>query len=575
MKTYLRDNGTGAFDTPDASAINYTAGTIEFPPDKVVGLPKPRYVYSVDESSPANGVVGVANGIDFTLVQGVYGTGQVKVTYSVNNTATSASETANSSMVFVIPQLNPGQLVTESIVFTIDSNVYITRGSNVYLFNGDNVLNLPTVSGDYDASTGVIKMIAGITGTVTILGAAQYLAPNVMTKAAFIIAAAPVLPSSLTVSVEDLSGVIHVATIDNSGNFTDSFIHGKCDLESGYATIRFGTEETITPAIQALPEYDVNQVLANGKWFLSKEVRAESMVYTATGSTYFPTSADILGADTTRLPSDGRVPVFKTGDTVVLLNDSTVSGTYTSGQVVNVGVTDVNRITLYDNLGSELPSLAVGTINLVAGTVTLGNVTGISQPIQIVSRIESTHLVTDVDVANTIGINPPAPRDYPANTTLVCNAVLHGDLQAFGTDPFTQQTWTNVWSDIQIGNGTIGQPNPLAFPPQFTNFGTIDERWAIIFASTSTVNVIGEQSGQVVTGLSSSGIIAPINPLSSTPYFVLPANFLGAGWSTGNVVRFNTTAANRGVTVVKTTSPGVATSTDYKFCLEMRIDVGN
>lgn len=573
MQITLKDNGSGALDTPDSSSIDYVTGALSLTPHRAVVVPKFDYQYRVDAGQTPPVKVGTAVGVTNIYKEALYDNTPVTATYASSAGTTPTSEVEDASLSFSIPTLRASSLVTESIVFKIAANTYIVRGGSVYQFNGGTTFNLGAPLGSFDPAIGLVTMNPGVTGAVTILGAAQYLSLNTMSNASFIIAASPILPNSLTVSVVDLLGVNHIATIDNNGDFNHPFIHGKAELEGGYVSVRFGTFVTPTPAIIALPEYDP-LLLVNGLWFLSKEVDASSMTFTATGSNYFPTNADILGADTTRLPTDGRVPIYNVGDTVVILNDTTTAGTYTSGQTVSTGVTNTNKVTVYDNLGAEVPAIAITSVNLVTGTVTFGTVTGLSQPLQIVSRIESTHAVTDVQITNNIQVSPPVSRVFPTGS-LVSNALLMGDLQAFATDPFTQQTFTGVWSDSQIGNGTIGQPNTAGFPIMLANYATVTERWALIFTSPTIFNLVGEQLGQVATGLTISAVNSPINVVTGLPYFTLPVGFFGAGWVTGNVIRFNTQAPNKAVTAIKTVSPGAATSSDYKFCIEFRADVNS
>lgn len=88
------------------------------------------------------------------------------------------------------------------------------------------------------------------------------------------------------------------------------------------------------------------------------------------------------------------------------------------------------------------------------------------------------------------------------------------------------------------------------------NNGSITERWRLQFIDSNTVNVIGERFGQVLTSVSIESDIEPINPATSTPYFSMKADGFSGGWSTGDVIRFNTLGANDPIWLIRSTQPG-------------------
>ncbi|MVT37368.1 hypothetical protein GO497_09110, partial [Acidovorax citrulli] len=69
-----------------------------------------------------------------------------------------------------------------------------------------------------------------------------------------------------------------------------------------------------------------------------------------------------------------------------------------------------------------------------------------------------------------------------------------------------------------------------------TNAGALTERFALRVLSNGTdVEVIGEHVGNVGT-YSRNTDIAPINPVSGAPFFVLRAAGWGSGWAAGNTL---------------------------------------
>jgi hypothetical protein len=157
----------------------------------------------------------------------------------------------------------------------------------------------------------------------------------------------------------------------------------------------------------------------------------------------------------------------------------------------------------------------------------------------------------------------------------VSNAVINGTIYARTSVPFDQQTWTNVWTDSATGSTVAAQYNNSQFPIVVDNNSAIQERWALIFTSASLFNVIGEHVGQIVTGANTNTNTAPINPNTLLPYFTIPSGGWGSGWSAGNVLRFNTYAANAPVWIIQSIGQGAATDPDFTFCIEARGDIDN
>jgi len=107
------------------------------------------------------------------------------------------------------------------------------------------------------------------------------------------------------------------------------------------------------------------------------------------------------------------------------------------------------------------------------------------------------------------------------------------------------------------------------YPIETSNAGAIQERWALIFVNTTTVRVVGEYSGDLGT-LPIVADIAPINPVTGQPYFTLRALGWGAGWASGNVLRFNTAASNYPLWFARTVLQGPPSVGADKFRVQVR-----
>lgn len=166
-----------------------------------------------------------------------------------------------------------------------------------------------------------------------------------------------------------------------------------------------------------------------------------------------------------------------------------------------------------------------------------------------VKVVESINYSTGV-----VRFTTPLANAYSAGSRVSTLLTLGNWRAALSLAPFSQQTWNRVWADTPSG-ATIG--------PRYTgtiamnNAGGITDRWAIVFNSGTAFSLVSERYGQIAAGNTGSDFI-PLNPLTSQPYFTLPAAGWGGGWLPGNAVRFNTQGAHSGVWYGRCTSPGAS-----------------
>ncbi len=309
----------------------------------------------------------------------------------------------------------------------------------------------------------------------------------------------------------------------------------------------------------------------NGKVFKPKMCYAEELRYACVSYSYLPLDEDILGLNPVRLPSDGRVVIFKPGDVLVVHNTQHIVGTY-NNQSVNLGRTRVARVRVFDADGVAVDA-AKWTADLDAGTVQIGDMTGVAQPISIEHRIEDMGLCSDAQINGQLTVTRPITHDYPSPGSHVSSALIVGDMMARYTKLFEQTSWSGVWQDSVIGAQPTASYNDAIFPVLVDNAGAIQERWALIFTGTGTVRVVGETVGQIAEGQGIANVIAPNNPATGRPYFTISPGGWGTGWATGNVLRFNTIASNFPVWIARTIQQGPATEDSDSFCIQIRGDV--
>lgn len=375
-------------------------------------------------------------------------------------------------------------------------------------------------------------------------------------------AGAPVRPGGFTLSVLDWSGTQLIATADANGKISGPHTEGFIEYQTGSVVCAFGDwvlESTLTDADRAEHWYDPLNITNEGKIWRPWSVDPATARYSAVVYTYLPLDKAILGMDPVRLPADGRVPFVRPGNVAVIHH--TLSTDLGDGSAPVTLRPRLSYCHVRDALGVRLPEQRPGVgeamidvlaIDLDAGTVQVLDPTGYVAPFAAEHRIEDMRMVTDVDISGRVTVTPRLSHDFPAEGSYFSTALLYGDLQASVGVAWDQKAWTEVWSDAAVGEAASATYNQTAYPIGTTNAGAIAERWRVQFVTPNTVNVIGEYSGQVLTNVSIADPIAPENPNNGEPFFVIQPGGWGGGWATGNVLRFNTRAANRPLWVIRT-----------------------
>ena len=386
----------------------------------------------------------------------------------------------------------------------------------------------------------------------------------------------PIKPAGLVLSVLDAAGDQIIATANTDGLILADHVYGSIDYATGLVEVQFGdfiTEANLTDQDRSEWWYDIDDVMTEGthagKIWRPWPVLAETLRYNAIAYTYLPLDADILGLDPVRLPSDGRVPIFRAGGFAVVGHTNSVTATVSNGQTIDCARVRLSRVRVIGNDGVVINTGY--SADLDAGTVTFSNVSGYSQPVTIEHRIEDMVLVSDVQITGRLKFTRQLTHTYPLGS-YVSSALVAGDLKSRVSVLFDQATWNNTWSDAVTGSSASGTYNNIANPIEVTNVGAITERWAIVFTNTTAYNVIGEHVGVIAQGSTGTNLEV-LNPSNGIPYFTIPATGWGIGWATGNVLRFNTVGAMTPVWAVRTVQQGPSTGTQHTFTILSRGDV--
>ena len=445
--------------------------------------------------------------------------------------------------------------------------------------------NPGTVAGRMDYQAGIAYLTEYLVTTTAALvlqslwtTRKQWTAGNVF----FRTPAAPVAVQGITLNLSDAQGNVLTLTPDLEGYFNTAQSRGRIDYQAGLTEIQFGAfveAAALSDAERAEWWFDAADVGAvqAGKIWKPLPIDPTTLRFNSVTYVFLPLDADIIGMDPVRLPSDGRVPVYRNGYYVVVGHTAVLpAATLGAGQSIDCARTRLSRVWI---VGADGQKIQTGwSVDLDAGLLSIADVTGWAQPVRVHHRIEEMARVADVQINGTLTLTKSLSHHFPAGS-VVSSALYAGSIRSRVSHLFDQATIDAVsWSDALVGNQAPAQYNDTAFPIEVTNAGALSERWLLRFTNTTTVEVIGEHVGNL-GAFPISADIAPINPNTKTesfagvPYFTVKAGGWGAGWAAGNGLRINTVGAMQPFACIRTVQPSEAAGTDYTFGLTVRGDI--
>lgn len=362
---------------------------------------------------------------------------------------------------------------------------------------------------------------------------------------------APLKEGDFSVKVELLNGTLLTLTTDPQGKIAGSqYAHGFVDYKLGVVVLYFYEKLKVSdyPDIASEPWYSADAIYIDGGVnYINKPIyiKPNTVKYNAMAYTYLPLDKELIGLDPVRLPSDGRVPFVRKGDSIAITELKTmVLPTNAANDTFDLGFERLSDVNVVDSTGKKV-NFSYLDVDLDAGTLALNNLFQISEytaPLTAKYRIMDIALVIETDISGRVTLSTPITHSY-STAAVFSSMLLAGDMQARAFNVFGQQSWGNgVWSDTLIGNATTSQLQVTNNPIVVTNRDAIEERWALVFTGTTSFRIIGETVGEIGTG-STQGATAPINPMTGFAYFTIPQGAWGIGWSANNVVRINTGAA--------------------------------
>jgi len=476
------------------------------------------------------------------------------------------------------------QILSGSVRFKAGSDTFIDRNGLIYR-NVDPATGSGTQSGTIQYGTGIIDVDSwtpSVDNSLTLQSLTTTTDMPPIQHVSFRTPTIPIRPGSLTVVAAAMAGGQLTLTADNAGVIETTQAHGFINYDTGFVDIYFYTKTEITsgnrPSIEAedwyLPELEyveASKTYINVPYWIDPT----SVRYNAVAYTYIPLDSDILGLSATRLPPDGRVPIFRVGDIGVIASSKMQAlPSHVAGQTYDLADQRISWCELEDANGVKVP-FDMYVVDYDFGKVTLSGdfaLNALIAPISASYRYQDIGLINDVQINGRIAFTKPVTHNYDADNSIVGSVVVVGDMFSRYTSKFVQGTWNSTWADEPSGAAITPNYNDALYPIAVTNKGSIQERWAIVFTDTTNFRIIGEVSGQIGTG-DVNADCAPINPITSAPYFMVKKEGWGTGWVSGNVLRFNTIAAMYPLWCIRTVKQSEPTVLSDNFQIMYRGDI--
>ena len=474
------------------------------------------------------------------------GTVQIYGSAEVGSTAETATFDMTADKLLIAPPMESKTPVVSGSVF-VDAVGYNLRDDNGRVKNGDDVV------GDINLDSGVIELTtwqAGQQNAATLKSMLRENDPVPLANLIFRTPVAPLKKASLQISAELADGTPISLSTDGQGAITGhAFAHGEVDFKAGVVALYFYEKLKVSdyPDVVNEPWYSAEYVYSEGGVnYVNRPqyVKPDSIRYNAIAYSYLPLDKELIGLDPVRLPTDGRVPFVRKGDSIAITELKTMElPTNAPNDVFDLGFERLSDVNVVDSTGKKV-SFDYLDVDLDAGTLQLNGMFDMSfytAPLTAKYRIMDIALVIETDISGRVTLSTPITHDY-STAAVFSSMLLAGDMQARAYNVFGQKSWSSVWSDSLIGDATTSQLQVTNNPIVVTNRDAIEERWALVFTSATAFNIIGQTVGQIGIG-STTTLTAPINPMTGYAYFTIPAAAWGTGWSANNVVRINTAAA--------------------------------
>ena len=589
----VRDDGAGALrDAGGVSrgTINYTTGVIKLKPDAVVKIPKAIYRKQPmgEEIVSTQGTTQTVKPLYRTVFAGyeyvdalaaapIDDSFVVTAKFRAQQSEDARSKQATSGVLRIdlLPTLAE-QIVPGSVRFAIGQETYLDRRGEIY-WRLDAATGAASRIGSINYETGIVTIEQAPAGAPVLQALAGTVSANPVDAAVWRIPSAPIRPGSLQITATPLTGGQLNVRADNDGKLSGGNVEGKIDYETGVVRVRFG-KWVVAAGNEGKYWYNADAVRDDGKIWRPEQVYADTIRYNAVSYAYLPLDTTAIGIDAVRLPADGRVPIFRRGDMIVIghrLEDN-LGSAHSAGKTVQLSRGDLDSICLRDAKNQAIEA-KWWDYDLQAGTITWAtplDLSAYTMPITAHHAREEENRIMVADIDGTLSLQFPTGRDYPAEDTYISSALIGGDLEVRHSPPFSQKLFDNVWSDDPRGDVITAKLNLKDYPLVLTDDGATTDRWAIVFRDGTQFDLYSEALG-FVGRFDTTSDLAPINAATGKPYFTLRKGAFGVQngatpWAAGNCVRLNTWGTHLGVWILRAVQPSAQKQTEtdgFSICL--------
>ncbi len=500
--------------------------------------------------------------------------------YALSDAEASAKEETVSAPAFSLSLTKNSiniPIVPGSVLFTWGGHIFYDVMGSIYADKDPNT-GVGTLRGTIDYLTGVVSLDVYDAGdnVVAVKSLAGRLGSQYVTEVNFRTAGNPLRSASFTLAGVTMHGIRFSVIADENGNLSGDYLKGFVDTETGIVTIGFG--QLIDNLAEYAEEDWYNENLVDGsKVWKPEPVYADSLTYACVVYSYIPLSAALLGINPVRLPVDGRVPIVKAGDVVVIHNTQafTIESAPAGGTIMTLPRA-ASSVEIYDSSDPavRIPSSMYSFIEN-GETITFdsenNDFSGYTMPLVVMHKVEDQRLVSSTQINGQVILAQGVSHDYEAVGTLVSSALLFGDISAKAYNLFDQKTWTGEFLDSVSGDAATATFNSIDYSVVVDNSGAVDEDWALVFDSTTHFKIIGAQRGVIGDGYTTQDC-QPINSVTGKRYWYIDYRAFGEGWISGNVLRFKTRSATGPVWACRTTLQGPETEPDDYFVIQPRGD---
>ena len=512
-------------------SINYTTGAVVITPNSTMYVPTSTYSWCTGGTftntysywpNPGNTTQQIPawnkETVGTAAVQTVNADNVFVTTYQSENGANAVNTYVNIPKQFFINEYSQLQLVAGSVKLWAGST-YIVDVGNGFVYTGINgTTGIGTLIGTINYITRSITLTSDYVPNVrsmTVAYASGFLPIDPTSFMVFRTPGAPIAVTSLGIRATAGTGVVIEGTSDSSGLISGTGITGMVNYETGVCMVQFGAwlTDTFSTLPTAQQPYWYNPTLNRTvgsvvQCWQPYVVTASTILINCVVTSYLPLDATLLGLDPVRLPLDGKVPIFRKGNIVLIHNTEqetlpTLPSTIPSADFMIVGGTTVTFVSTATSFAS-----------------------GITNPVMLASTAALTAQNLYSLLSTSVDVNLSTMTYSISGSTITCTA-------------------KNVGT---YGNSiTLVAPNGTVFGLSGANLSG----GSTTAKASGTITILAVPSaGGVTYNLARSGVSlieiygqpAPIDPtigyLTSVPVYVPDANNYSVNLSAGSVTFF-------------------------------------